>query len=140
MAMFSALLFIGCLQRKEDFNVKGLWRVITKDSIYNEVIFTNDRFWMYDENAGAVSRMYSMTSDSLYLYRSKTEGISFSLRISQREKNSFIASNSEVRFQYERLDVLIDTSELLSNSEKALDEYLFNGLKSRRRAWLNGQK
>jgi hypothetical protein len=124
----------------DSYNIKGVWTAITNDSIYDEVIITDNDFYIYDEMAGDLLLTYQIESDSLKIFH--YNGLQSSRKFKRIDKDNFIEQDSVFTVRFERLKINLDTSKVLStkqSSDNDFDEVYYykyiNDLRLRRHKW-----
>jgi hypothetical protein len=143
--LLTILIGLGSCKPTNDFDsndIKGVWRAVTNDSIYDEVIITDRDFYTYDESAGDLLLTYKLENDSLKIFY--YSGLQSARQFKRINKDEFIEQDSAFTIRFERLIIPLDTSKILSTkstSDKDFDENYYynyiNDLRQRRNEWLS---
>jgi hypothetical protein len=134
---------LSCCKPTNDFDsndIKGVWRAITNDSIYDEIIITDKDFYTYDDFAGDLLLTYKLENDSLKIFY--YNGLQSARQFKRINKDEFIEQDSAFTIKFERLNIQIDTAKVLSTkstSDKDFDENYYykyiNDWRQRRKEW-----
>lgn len=131
------LLLLGCLNKSKVpsiESIEGIWYYIENDSIYGEVIFTKDHFWEYSEESGVTHLPYFYKEDSIQFINWNGD-VYITAFLKRVTEDNFQLMRQGMNVDYFRLNIPIDTAGLFSGDEKALDSYVFDGLKDRKYDW-----
>ena len=142
----SLFYFLSCSNFSEPRSISGIWSVVEDDSIYYEVIFTNNRYWSFSEDFGELHRRYWIANDTINYISQKNNQSYIKSKISWISKDEFnleeyIVNNqsdydkTEVATHYLRISISIDTTLLLNGNEEELDIY-YKGLQKRMSIWM----
>jgi hypothetical protein len=129
-----------CCNVKTDKNsrdIKGIWAAVTNDSIYEEIIITDQGFYLWDEYAGDHYMTYRIENDSLKLYLNN--GLFSARQFERINEDEFTEEDKNFKIHFQRIKVYGDTAKLLRIEEISSDgEYFFKyveDLKYRRYEW-----
>jgi hypothetical protein len=140
------LVFIGysCKENKSNlqdnrFSLEDSWYFTENDSLYGEIFFTKNHFWLYTEMGGVVSQKYKYENDSIEFMTSFSIPY-YSGEFNRINKDEFYTRNTDVTTYYHRLSTPIDTLGLMRSDQQVYHEYVKEFLERKRNWEVNKKK